>query len=556
MNFIIISNLGSGIKRIGLKSILNRTISSQTLQSPDSGYHQVPQYKHKSALFIRQNIAGQKDEFMAFPKIISPDLDDMNDLFGNEKNIKQQLLEMNLNARQIPLSLTRLKEDYAKMTKLQDEIDSLNIEKDKISKKINDLVKSKKSGDKSELLKAKQLLIKEGNDIKNKINKIMESFVPIEEIVNIACLRLPNYLHASCFYLHNLQTNKNLNRNEQEEYDETNYNKHLLFNLNHESLKLTKSKVNLISGSSEWKSVLNNSIIIDSTKQILKDSSRKWSFIEDTSIDTAINSRYMTGVYAKLEQALVDYLYDRVNNLKSCNPRQETTFEHVRSLSMFKSAIVEGCGDNFNDSRKVFNVVRFHHDNIELLHLTGSSSLNALLLNHIRTKTKPKNLPWTLYTNGRLYSPKFGQANVFSFVTLCKERSSHLLDDQYDLLNSQMESKIIYSGQQYLNSITKQVDNFLKENCPLTDIVNVGHEKNIDEMLIDILKFFIYVYKDFNLPMRYICVNANELRNKESFRVEVQAYLPSEQNYVTVSKLTNFTFLNNFIIIENRNQIM
>ena len=90
-------------------------------------------------------------------------------------------------------------------------------------------------------------------------------------------------------------------------------------------------------------------------------------------------------------------------------------FEHIKSVSMLKTAIIEGTGIFPSTSSEIFNIVSFNssHDSnpsmsndssshIDLLHLTGSASLSSLLLNFVRTQIKPKYLPWTLYTNGNI----------------------------------------------------------------------------------------------------------------------------------------------------------
>jgi len=82
---------------------------------------------------------------------------------------------------------------------------------------------------------------------------------------------------------------------------------------------------------------------------------------------------------------------------------------------MLKTAVIEGSGITPSTANEVFNVVTFssHETNntdatsnsasseIDLLHLTGSVSLSALLLNFVRTKISAEYLPWTVFTSGK-----------------------------------------------------------------------------------------------------------------------------------------------------------
>ena len=223
------------------------------------------------------------------------------------------------------------------------------------------------------------------------------------------------------------------------------------------------------------------------------------------------------------------------------------TFEHIKSVSMFKSALIEGCGQNFNDTRQIFNIVRFgsHHtdaSNIELLHLTGNSSLNSLILNFVRTQTKEKYLPWTLFTEGKTYSPKNCQTNSVDLLTLCSDKSLHVIDEsKYDETNL---DGFLYKGKYYINEIKSRLGDFVsqsKENifCTLVNDIQENSRK-IDAILIDMLKTMIYVFKELHLPMRFCCLNPNELSWNESLRIQLQCYLPSEQRFITVSPKAYF----------------
>jgi len=210
---------------------------------------------------------------------------------------------------------------------------------------------------------------------------------------------------------------------------------------------------------------------------------------------------------------------------------------------MFKSALVEGCGQNFNDTRQIFNIVRFgsHHTdaaNIELLHLTGNSSLNSLILNFVRSQTKENYLPWTLFTSGKSYSPKNGQISSFDLLSLCSDKSSLVIDDQkYEETNFEA---FLYKGKEYLNEIKSRLDDFVNQpkEKMISAIMHDSQDKSrtIDAILIDKLKLMIYAFKDFNFPMRFCCLNPSELNWSESLRIQLQCYLPSEHRFITVSR--------------------
>lgn len=175
---------------------------------------------------------------------------------------------------------------------------------------------------------------------------------------------------------------------------------------------------------------------------------------------------------------------------------------------------------------------------IELWHLIGASSLNSLVLGFIRTEIKEKYLPWTVFTNGKFYSPDSGQTNSFDLLTLTSDGSKYIMDN-YKSIND--INLILTNGRDYLDEIKTQLEEYVK-NCDSLSANDIRKHlihtnKKLDQIFIDYLKLFVYVYKDFNLPMRFLCLNANQLKSSESFLIEVQAYLPSAQNYVTVSRL-------------------
>ena len=355
-------------------------------------YIQVPHYKEKSALYIRQQLPSQKTaQLPIYPRILTPDLD-LAKIFDAD-NMEKSALSINLNARHVCLDLTRLKADYMLMRQMENKIIELEHEKEHISDQINHMVKANAPKDaKSRVSIQKtaefQALIHRGNEVKLRINQILEELVPIQEIVQIACLRLPNSLHTSSLLVYALQTNNELAKlfsGSNELLSEEN-NSIVLFRLNHELIQKNKSQDSI-----KWKSALATE--------------HNWSFIEQPHADSVLGNRYLTGEYARLEMALVNYVHAKLTYLNELNKEANScgpVFEHVKGVSMFKTAIVEACDIYPSSSSKAFNVVRFSgaespdHSHIELLHLTGSASLTSLLLSFVRTQLNAKHLPWTM----------------------------------------------------------------------------------------------------------------------------------------------------------------
>lgn len=453
-------------------------------ESDESGYKSVPHYNEKSSLVSKTS--------SVFPRIITPDLD-LKRIFETNQDIRKSALQFNLNARHIKLDLIKLNEDFSRMIQLEQQIKELELQKEQISNRVNNLVKSKTPKRIVAQTDEFKDLIKNGNQIKHQIGSINEKLQPLQEIVKIACLRLPNSLHAS-----NLKS------------IESNFNEHfsphdILFSLNENNLKMCTN---------DWKQILKQ-----------ETNAQQWSCVDISTSFDGLNTKYYVGAYAELEKAIVDYIHHKISSIN-----KETTigplFEYIKSCSMFKSAVIEGCGLDFNDPREILNIVEFSSSGIELLHLTGASSLSALVLNFIRTKIRREHLPWTVFTNGNNYSPQKSQINRFDFLTLCADNSELLMLNN---LSHYCKENLNAKGQDYIRLIKRE----LETNCD--DLFN-GNETQIDNLLIDYLKLFVYVFKDFNLPIHFRMLHANELHHTESFKVIFEAYLPSEHEFVTVRK--------------------
>ena len=232
---------------------------------------------------------------------------------------------------------------------------------------------------------------------------------------------------------------------------------------------------------------------------------------------------------------------------------------------MFRTAIIEGCGENFKDSNKILNIVKFSKTaptasqsssssssnaaaaggiHVDLHHLTGSSSLNALVLNFVRTKIERRHLPWHVFTNGKCYSPRHGQLNTFDMLTLSgggggdDGQQSSLMIDEASSADEQQFAELIERCERYADRVSSELARFRSSSAQKQQSELVQQQpwsNDIDALLVDTLKLLVYVYGEFNtVPVRFTCVSANELEANESLRVDVQAYMPSERDYITV----------------------
>jgi hypothetical protein len=518
----------------------------------DSEYQAVLQYKQKSALFVSPILEKKNEQI--FPRLISPDLD-TSSIFEVE-NILESPMYYNLRARRLHLNLLKLKDDYLRMKRLKMQIDMLLNEKQKVSININDLVKRKVNENvaKRIIMESNEVkcLIEAAHEIKARMASIEPSLLEIEEIVSIACLRLPNYLHVSSviagingsnkiFNRANLRVDNMPIRKELVNDDENNL---ILYYLNRDQFEKVKSKFRLMTGAADWMSTG----LIEPGKESVQSLSLEWSFVQTSSEHLGQTNNFYVGAFAKLEHAIANYVYAKLNKLNESNDKKTLNplFENFKSMSLLKSAVVEACGQSHNDTSRTFNVVSFHNSDAEVLHLLGSSSLSSLVLNFVRTKIKSKYLPWTIYTHGRSYSPKHGQINCFETLSLFKENSSLLIEDNsllesYKILDyetnlSEKDINLVHEmrGFLYLKNISTQLEEFIKNMSSDELKQSIAKETNVDNYFICLLKIFAYIYKDFNLPIRYAIVGASELLSYESLRVEIQAFLPSEQRFITV----------------------
>ena len=124
-------------------------------------------------------------------------------------------------------------------------------------------------------------------------------------------------------------------------------------------------------------------------------------------------------------------------------------------------------------------------------------------------------------------------------LTLCADSSEYMFDKNKitnDTNILDIGSILSNKGQSYLDRIRSELNEFAAKDFTEESLSALFQEdKKIDELIIDYLKLFVYVYKDFKIPLRFNFLNANELRTKESLRIKVECFLPSGQKYLAVS---------------------
>lgn len=153
-----------------------------------------------------------------------------------------------------------------------------------------------------------------------------------------------------------------------------------------------------------------------------------------------------------------------------------------------------------------------------------------MVLNFIRSKIKPKYLPWHVFTNGRNYSPQQGQINRFDFMSLCGDDSQHLMLNNLSL---DCLPAMRLKGQKFIDRVKSELEN---NSSQLFDQTTGA---TIDSIFIDYLKMFVHVYKDFGLPTRFRLLSGNELDPNDSLRVIVETFSPGEHKFLKVNKEEN-----------------
>lgn len=187
-------------------------------------------------------------------------------------------------------------------------------------------------------------MIRAGNDLKAQESKIYEELSPLAEIVNVACLRLPNSLHYSTLLLDTISSLAAATVHVEDRF------RHVLFDMNTPSLTHIKKKMrDKFDGHDfDWRELLADTVEMERGVRISSSDARphKWSFVKESSIESIPNNRYLVGTYARIEQALVDFVHAKIDSLNDHSPDPTRlrlpNFEHIKSVSMFKSSVVEG----------------------------------------------------------------------------------------------------------------------------------------------------------------------------------------------------------------------
>jgi seryl-tRNA synthetase len=283
--------------------VLNLTklqISSNT--ADDDTLQSVPYYKQVSALYISTHRVQQSDHANTFQRLFQPNIR-LSEIFRN-----LVCLNANLESRNKLVDVNKLKEDYLQLTDLQQQVHELNALKTTMTIDINRLVSANKNKKaREEILKSDdvQKILNRIKSLKTQIDSINERLLPLEEMVNIAALKLPNKIHAAV----PIDEDRTLLEIEQDE----------------EYLK------------ANGLSITRNNAILNRWDTLLKGDSR-FSFIDSNQFNTdEVFMCYMGETYARLELAINNHFLKRLKRFEEAN-----NLEYVKGVSMQKSSIVEG----------------------------------------------------------------------------------------------------------------------------------------------------------------------------------------------------------------------
>ena len=378
--------------------------------------------------------------------------------FSFIKDLVKNLDDVNKNliARKLPAIDTKLfKDEYLHISKKLEEINTLIEQKNEISLKVANLNR-KTDKDMNSDSELKSLIIN-GQKLKEEIFYLEDKLEKNKENFYFSVLKLPNELNPKT----PLETNEVLFKNE-----------------------------------------INQNI---QTFQVPFNFNTKWSFQTNVS---DITSQYRCGDYSKMEFILSEYISRKLKGFQN--------FEYVKGCSLVKSLIVEGCGEDYNDSNKFFNSINWSEEtlkginknfaNIELLHFTGTSSIYSLLLNFANSTVSLKHLPRIVFTNGKNYEPFREHLNQVDILALCSN---------------------IKTNDMLMNRIKKE----LTHETDLKSLFNVTDTENI---IIHFIKLMTLLYKELNIQYQLIAVAAPLLRAGESFRIALEIFLDGHFHPVSI----------------------
>ena len=239
-------------------------------------YRQVPHYKQKSALYVRTPLSSDTAKHeVVFPKVISPDLDVERFFTVDGDHSLKPAICRNLSARHAHLNTVKLREDFSRMLVFERELYELSAQKDAVSEQIRTLTKVKMtSAEKRAVVQSESFmkLAAQGNELKQRLTKLGDELAPLDEIVKVACLRLPNDLHFSTCYLHKTQLD-----------DE----KLILFDFNQRCLDDVKRRAECVTHPGFWTKVYAHEEKVNGL-----------SFVEQASVN--VNLKYLVGSFAQV----------------------------------------------------------------------------------------------------------------------------------------------------------------------------------------------------------------------------------------------------------------
>ncbi|PVD21644.1 hypothetical protein C0Q70_17443 [Pomacea canaliculata] len=280
-------------------------------------------------------------------------------------------LRENLLARGILFDLEQLVKDYKVFKNLSQQKDILLDERTNVARAMADIVRGKSPND----INAKELLISQGAEIKEKLKSTMAAWWKAEENVLSRALQLPNRLHAET--------------------------------------PLSEEKVlERCQGTIEMKGEPASHLQYAEKLGLLKFSG------------VGPRATYLMGELAEMEGLLVQHV---TSQLLSAGLQQ------IACPEIFRTLVVEGCGLDYDSPNEVFTLYQKEdHLKANAFHLKGNSLLSyAAFLTKQQIKTLY--LPLKMFAVGRHYKPPvcedfpglYGtiQSNRITVFTACKDAS-------------------------------------------------------------------------------------------------------------------------------------
>jgi len=193
--------------------------------------------------------------------------------------------------------------------------------------------------------------------------------------------------------------------------------------------------------------------------------------------------------YLKSEAALFEFAVQNYFNNELLN----LSYVEFSNSDFVKSVVIEGCGDDISDKSELLTLEDIHcikTNEVNKLHLTGSSSLYSFMAYFARHFVPKTQLPLKAFCSGRRY------------CTVNKNSAKNLF-------NLNQSSEVCFF---------------------MTSLENPGIE--------DILDDIVGLYKNLGYHFRVVLTPANKIKKAESLRMSVQMYSTHLCSYIEVGSVS------------------